>query len=45
MRGELSGLPRPAEDLPLAPSVAYHGRGWNGWGDFLGAETRSDVSV
>jgi len=35
-RGEMATPPPAGTDLPRSPDVAYRGRGWTSWGDFLG---------
>ena len=40
-RGELPlGKPLP-EDIPCSPHVAYRGKGWTSWGDWLGTGRRA----
>ena len=38
--GRIAGLPKRPEDIPSSPNQIYAGRGWSGWGDFLGTNHR-----
>ncbi len=40
-RGERPALGPVPEDIPARPEYAYAGRGWLGWGDFLGTGNRA----
>ena len=35
-KGEISGLQPKPKDIPKAPALTYKGKGWQGWGDWLG---------
>lgn len=35
-RGEMPHLPERPSDIPGSPPGYYRGKGWKGWGDFLG---------